>query len=225
MVNSSSDLRLYIDSAEEKDWQEYLSTGIFYGVTTNPKLLSKKGIKFTIDQHQDLAQSAFNFGANEIHMQVWGRETDQMLSIGRELAAIDPRVMVKVPITLAGIRCARQLIEEGHGVTLTAVHSAQQALIAVALGAKYAAPYLGRMTDAGLDGIDEVTSMGRIVASQNSPLRLLVASIRQVSDLTLLAESGLNTFTLLPGIIDDLIENDLTWKAFVSFEDAVRNSG
>ena len=222
MVSTSSGLRLYVDSAEEKDWQHYLPTGIFYGVTTNPKLLNQTGIGFTIDRLAKLAQTAFELGANEIHLQAWGCEMEQMLKIARELARIDQRVMVKVPITPAGILCARKLIAEGSNVTMTAVHSAQQVLIAIALGADYAAPYLGRMTDAGLNGIEEVTSMGRIVAAMDSPLRLLVASIRQTADLKTLAERGLNTFTLLPKIIEDLFENELTRQAIISFEEATR---
>ena len=222
MVSESSSLRLYIDSADEKDWRRYLPIGIFYGVTTNPKLLHQAGIGFTIDRLAKLANIAFELGAQEIHMQVWGRETEPMLRIGRELAGIDQRIMVKVPINLAGILCARQLIAEGSNVTLTAVHSAQQVLIAIALGASYAAPYLGRMTDGGLNGIEEVTSMGRIVEVMNSPLRLLVASIRKTADLVTLAGRGLNTFTILPPLIDDLLENELTRKAVVSFEAAVR---
>ena len=222
MVSTSSGLRLYVDSAKEKDWRHYLPTGIFYGVTTNPKLLNQTGIDFTIDRLAKLAQTAFELGANEIHLQAWGCEMEQMLEIGRELARIDQRVMVKVPITPAGILCARKLIAEGSNVTMTAVHSAQQVLIAIALGASYAAPYLGRMTDGGLNGIGEVTSMGRIVAAMGSPLRVLVARIRQTADLKTLAERGLNTFTLLPKIIDDLLENELTRQAVISFEEAVR---
>ena len=86
MRSEPSTLRLYVDSAEESDWQRYLPTGIFYGVTTNPKLLHQSGIDFNVDQLAKLANTAFGLGANEIHIQVWGRETEQMLKIGRELA-------------------------------------------------------------------------------------------------------------------------------------------
>ena len=222
MHSEPSTLRLYVDSAEESDWERYLPTGIFYGVTTNPKLLHQSGIDFNVDQLTKLANTAFGLGANEIHIQVWGRETEQMLKIGRELAGIDARVMVKVPINPAGILCPRQLIAEGAYVTLTAVHSAQQALIAIALGARYAAPYLGRMKDGGLNGIEEVTSMGRIVKAMDSPLRLLVASIRQTSDLVTLAERGMDTFTILPPLIEELLENELTQLAVDAFEAAVK---
>lgn len=222
MHSETSTLRLYVDSADEKDWQVTLGTGIFYGVTTNPKLLRKAGIAFKIDPLAKLANTAFDLGANEIHMQVWGRETVEMLNVGRELAMIDSRVMVKVPINTAGIFCARQLIAEGVNVTLTAVHSVQQVLIAIALGARYAAPYLGRMTDAGLNGMEEVTGMGRIVKELNSPLRVLVASVRQSAQLSTLAGRGLNTFTILPSLLDELLENELTHLAVESFEAAVQ---
>jgi transaldolase len=220
MLEGMPSLRLFIDSVEIGDWERYLPTGLFYGVTTNPKLLAHSGFEFNVDQLGKLAKSAFELGANEIHLQVWGRETEKMLEIGRKLGAIDQRVMVKVPINLPGILCARQMIAEGSNVTLTALHSAGQALTAVALGAKYAAPYLGRMTDGGLDGLGEIKVMNRIIKEVNSPLRLLVASIRNISDLVSLAEAGLNTFTLLPPLIKELMENNLTDIAVEGFESA-----
>ena len=221
MPDSPSTLRMYIDSVEISDWEKYLPTGVFYGVTTNPKLLAKSGVDFAVDRLRGLAGSAFDLGANEIHLQVWGRETEKMLEIGRKLGAIDQRVMVKVPINQQGILCARQLIAEGTNITLTALHSARQALSAVALGARYAAPYLGRMSDGGLDGLAEVGAMDRIIKEMNSPLRLLVASIRNISDLVTLAQLGLNTFTLLPPLVEELMKNDLTDLAVDSFESAV----
>jgi len=225
MTREESLLRLYIDSANPDDWDTYLATGMFYGVTTNPNLIAKAGMKFEIDSLKGLAKTAFDFGANEIHMQVWGREPEEMLEVGRGLAAIDPRVMVKVPIDITGILLAKQLIDEGANVTLTALHFAQQAVTAVSMGAKYAAPYLGRMTDGGLNGMEEVTTMGQIIKEMNSPLRLLVASIRQSEDLVTLASKGLNTFTLLPRIIHEFLENSLTDKAVKSFQAAVIQAG
>jgi transaldolase len=224
MLNGKSTLRLYIDSVDSADWEKFVPAGVFYGVTTNPKLLAQSGIDFKVDKLAGLARSAFDLGASEIHLQVWGRETEKMLEVGRELGAIDQRVMVKVPINGPGILCARELISEGTNVTLTALHSARQALIAVSLGPHYAAPYLGRMSDGGLDGLEEVTAMHRIIQEMNSPLRLLVASIRQVSDLVTLARRGLNTFTLLPPLIEELLANELTDLAVDSFESAVEGS-
>jgi transaldolase len=219
-MTGNNSLRLFIDSADIKEWQNYLGSGLFYGVTTNPKLLAKTGREFSVDQLAFLAGNAFELGAQEIHLQVWGRAAGKMLETGRQLSSIDPRVLVKVPATPAGISCASALIKEGSRVTLTALHSASQVLIAHALGACYAAPYLGRMTDSGLDGLEEVITMERILSRLESPVRLLVASIREVGDLAALAAEGLNTFTLLPSLIEQLLSNKLTELAAASFEQA-----
>ena len=219
MPDSSAKLRLYIDSSDRADWEHFLPTGLFYGVTTNPKLLYQAGIPYTVQNLAGLAQDAFSLGAQEIHLQVWGGETAPMLAVGRELAAIDPRVSVKVPITQAGILVARQLIEEGAKVTLTAVHAAVQMLPVIALGAAYAAPYMGRMSDAGLDGPGEVIAMQQMIDHLDSSTRLLVASIRQLSDLTTLARNGVDTFTLLPPLLEEMLNNPLTIKAAADFEE------
>jgi transaldolase len=214
-----SRLRLYIDTPDTAVWKRYLPSGIFFGVTTNPKLLYQTGIPNTVENLAGLAKTAFDLGAQEIHLQVWGGETEPMLAIGRQLAAIDPRVSVKVPITEAGLLCARQLIAEGAQVTLTAVHAAVQMLPVIALGATYAAPYLGRMNDAGLDGLDEIVAMQQMIDRLGSPTRVLVASIRQLSDLTALARQGLDTFTLLPQLVEELLTNPQTLKATADFEE------
>lgn len=215
----SSRLRLYVDTPDTAIWQRTLAGGFFYGVTTNPKLLYQAGIPNTVENLGNLAHTAFDLGAQEIHLQVWGGETEPMLAIGRQLAAIDPRVSVKVPITEAGLLCARQLIEEETTVTLTAVHAAVQMLPVIALGAAYAAPYLGRMNDAGLDGLDEILAMQQMIDRLDSSTRLLVASIRQLSDLTTLARQGLDTFTLLPRLVEDFLNNPQTLKAAADFEE------
>lgn len=225
MSGEVSLLRLYIDSANPDDWDTYLATGMFYGVTTNPKLLVKSGVEFKINAMKKLAKTAFGLGAQEIHLQIWGDEPEEMLEVGKELAAIDKRVMVKVPIDITGILLANQLITGGANVTLTALHFAQQVVTAVAMGAKYAAPYLGRMNDAGMDGMREVRTMGRIIDRTMSPLRLLVASIRSSEDLVTLASRGLNTFTLVPPIIHDMMENELTRLAVESFNKAFKHTG
>lgn len=222
MSEAKSKLRLYIDSSDRADWEQFLPTGLFYGVTTNPKLLYQMGMPCTVENLGQLAQTAFELGAQEIHLQVWGGEMAPMLAVGRELAAIDGRVSVKVPITEAGILVARQLIEEGARVTLTAVHAAVQLLPVIALGADYAAPYMGRMSDTGLDGPGEVMAMQRMIERLESPTRLLVASIRQLSDLATLAQHGVDTFTLLPPLLEEMLNNPLTIKAADDFEQKAR---
>lgn len=224
MAREESLLRLYIDSADPAEWSKYLATGMFIGVTTNPKLIAQAGLPFQIDVLADLASRAFSLGAKEIHLQAWGKDVEEMLEIGRGLAAIDDRVMVKIPIHFSGILVANQLIDEGAKVTLTALHAAQQALTAVGLGAKYAAPYLGRMSDGGMNGFEEVIQMGRIIRETNSSLQLVVASIRQVEDLVNLASRGITCFTLQPKLLQTIYQNDLTDKAVQAFDAIVKNA-
>lgn len=224
MVKNTPKLRLYIDSVDSQDWAAYLPTGLFYGVTTNPKLLAEGGFDFEVSKLGILAENAFEQGAQEIHLQVWGTGFEDMLAVGLELGRISERVRVKVPVTPEGLRCASQLIRSGMGVTLTALHAAEQALLAAALSADYAAPYLGRMNDGGLNGLEEIICMQRILDNQGSSTRLLVASIRRINDLVTLSENGLSTFTLLPSLIEELLQNDLTDLATASFQDAVEGS-
>ncbi len=211
-------LKLYLDSAEIALWEKYLPSGIFYGITMNPKLLRTAGIESKIENLATLAKKAFELGANEVHLQVWGESFDAWLKIARKLSAIDRRVMVKVPLTEDGVRCAKTLIAEGVGVTLTAAHASHQVLTAISLDADYLAPYLGRMTDAGQEGVEEIIAMQKIINTTKSPLRLLVASIRQIDDVVTLAQHGVHSFALPPERIDELLKNRLTQRAAESFE-------
>jgi transaldolase len=215
-------LKLLVDTADVSIWERLLPTGVFYGVTTNPKLINQASLPCTVKSLHGLARTAFDLGANEIHLQVWGTQTNKMLSIGRELAAIDPRVRVKVPGTRAGFPCAKTLAHEGARVTLTALYAAQQALAAIALGAAYAVPYLGRMNDAKLDGIAEVIAMQEIVTQFTSHTRVLVASIRELEDVVSLARHGVGVYALQPSLAEALLDHPLSIQAAADFEENAR---
>jgi transaldolase len=215
-------LKLLVDTAEVSIWECLLPSGVFFGVTTNPKLINQAGLPCTIESLRRLAGTAFDLGANEIHLQVWGTQTSEMLAIGRELAAIDPRVRVKVPGIRAGFPCARTLAAEGAQVTLTALYAAEQTLAAIALGAAYAVPYLGRMTDAKMDGLTEVIAMQEIINQFPSNTRVLVASIRQLSDVVTLARHGVGVYALQPSLAEALIDHPFSIQAAADFEENAR---
>ncbi len=155
-------LRFLLDSAERAAWAEWLPLGCFHGVTTNPVLLKAADVPCTVAAITDLVRRAIDLGAGEVHAQTWGRARDAYLEHGRAWAAIDPKVVVKVPTTVEGAAAAAKLRDEGVRLTMTAVYTVAQALIASALGAEYAAPYLGRMNDAGHDGFGEIAAMAEI---------------------------------------------------------------
>jgi transaldolase len=217
-------LRWYLDTADTTAWAEWLPSGLFYGVTTNPTLLQRANQPCSIEHLSQLAQRAFELGAGEIQVQAWGETAEALYRCGSQLATQDRRVVVKLPITRAGCAAGRQLIQAGKRVTMTAVYRAPQALIAAALGAECAAPYLGRISDGGRDGRAEIIAMQRSLDGVGSPLRLLVASIREIDDLAVLAAAGLNTFTFSPAIARSLFDISDTLTAAAAFEAAVHST-
>jgi transaldolase len=165
-------IRLFLDTADTTQWQTWLPTGLFYGVTTNPLLLERSQVTCSVEQLKDLAKQAFNLGVKEVQLQTWGTSVDSLVNTGKRLAAIDNRVVVKVPITKVGTEAASRLIAQGIRITLTGVYAVHQVLIAAALGADYAAPYLGRINDLGRNGRDDLVAMQREIAGVSSATRI-----------------------------------------------------
>lgn len=212
-------LKLLLDSADPAAWRIWLASGLFRGVTTNPTLLRRAGQPCTVAALETLAQQAFSLGAEEIHLQAWGPDVEAATACGLALGGIDrQRVLVKVPITRAGVETARRLIVAGIAVTFTACYQAHQVLIAAALGARYIAPYLGRICDSGRDGHGELIAMQRCLEGVGSSTQLLVASLRCPEDLTRLAAAGMGTFTLAPELAEALFACQATFEASAQFE-------
>lgn len=218
-------IRLFLDTADIREWQNWLPTGLFYGVTTNPLLLERDNVNCTIDRLQDLAKGGFNLGAKEVQLQTWGTSVDSLVKTGILLAEIDNRIVVKVPITKIGTQAASGLIAEGIRVTLTGVYAVHQVAIAAALGADYTAPYLGRINDLGRNGREDLVAMAKIISGIGSATRILVASIRSVDDIAFLASQGLNTFTLSPAIAASFFDVAATIQAASDFQEAARKMG
>jgi transaldolase len=219
-------LRLFLDSADPSDWEEYLPLGIFHGVTTNPLLLERAGQSCTVANLRRLTARARDLGAGEIHVQTWGSGIEAMTETAEELATLtDPgiRAMVKIPASAAGFRAAKIMVGNNIPVTLTAVYTPGQVLAAAGLGADYAAPYLGRLDDAGQDGPATIEAMKNILSGTGTATRLLVASLRSVQQVIELAVKGLDTFTFGTKVARELITSDLTSAAASDFQRAAES--
>ncbi|WEK51774.1 MAG: transaldolase family protein [Candidatus Kaistia colombiensis] len=212
--------RLFLDSADRAAWDEWLPTGLFHGITTNPTILANAGVANTLAELGRLSHAAFEADVAEFQAQTWGRTSEALIANGRVIAALDPRMVVKVPITRDGAIAAATLKAEGVRITMTAVYTAHQALTAAAIGADYVAPYLGRMNDAGRDGFAEILAMQEIIRGAGSPTRVLVASLRAVDDLVRLGRLGVDTFTFSPKVAGALFAEALTEAAAEGFEKA-----
>ena len=213
-------LRLFLDSADRRDWQRWLPTGLFHGITTNPTLLRRAGVRCELGALAELACDAVATGCHEVHLQSWGTEPAVLVERGMALAALAPaRVMVKVPVTLEGTVAAQQLIAAGVAVTFTACYEQPQVLVAAALAAHYIAPYLGRINDQGRDGAAELIAMHRALRGVGSSTRLLVASVRDPLELSNLASAGLDTFTVSAAVAEAFFRSRATAAAALQFEE------
>jgi transaldolase len=223
-VPSPPGLRFFLDTADRAAWAEWLPLGIFHGVTTNPVLLKAAGVPCTLPVLSGLVAEAVELGAGEVQVQTWGRTRVRYVEHGRALAALDSRVVVKVPTTVEGTAAAAVLAREGVRLTMTAVYDPAQALVAGALGAAYAAPYLGRMNDEGRDGFGDIAAMARGARAHGARTRILVASLRQPADVARLAADGLDTFTFSPKVAAAFFSDDATARAVEAFEAAAEGA-
>tara|TARA_B110000977_G_scaffold149577_1_gene189610 strand:+ start:942 stop:1871 length:930 start_codon:yes stop_codon:yes gene_type:complete len=226
-VDYSGNLCMFLDSASEEEWQKWLPSGIFTGVTTNPIILERDNRECSVETLTELAKQALEYDAvQEFQVQTWGTTSDEMWKNGVALASYDKDVIVvKVPGTFEGIKAANALVADGIRVTITAAYASHQAVLAAAVGANYVAPYLGRMNDAGRDGFGVVVEMQKTADKLDSDMRILVASVRNVQDIAKLAAEGCDTFTVSAQIADQMFADPLTTQAAADFEAAAERIG
>lgn len=219
--------RFFLDTANVEEYKRLLPLGLFHGVTTNPTILQRANVPCTVDAIHEIAKVSFLLGAEEFMAQTWGGTVDDLYHTGMELRDLDPDCMIiKVPITAAGVEAAARLkrARGGTRICMTACYSSSQALIAGAAGAEYLAPYLGRMSDTGKDGLGECARMQQIVEGLGCGTRILVASIRDVESMAELATKNLDTYTFSPDIARALFAEPLTDAATRDFEQAAAAS-
>jgi len=209
-------MSLYVDSADRAEVLDLLACGAVAGVTTNPILLSRAGLG--PGGIAAFVEDALAAGAGRVFVQAIGLDAHALAASGRRAAAIDGRVVVKVPCTSPGVTAARSLVDLGVPVLLTAVFHPAQALLAAAVGATWVAPYVGRISDAGRDGVAQVDLMQRALAG--SDVRVLAASIRSLDDAAALAAAAVTDFALNPALCRKLLDDELSVAAALTFEEA-----
>ena len=195
--------RLFIDSANPGDWDIGLSRGWLHGITTNPLIIARAGKRVDLATAQDLVAAAKARDLDEIQLQATGHSAAEMLESGRALRRLWDHVTVKVPATAAGFEAAASLRRDNVSVTVTACYTAHQTMLAASIGARYVAPYYGRMQDAGIDADARLDAMLGI-GNRHGNLRVLVASIRSIEQLELLATRGFDTFTVTAALAAQL---------------------
>ena len=214
----NDDFHLYLDSADLAELQACLPHPVVHGVTTNPTLLQRAGVGRAYVP--DLLKRCIDLGARQVQAQVYSSEVDAMLEDAAVLLPqFDPgQLVIKIPATRQGLDAGARLIAQGVPVTWTAVYAPEQAHFAAQLGAAYAAPYLGRLEDAGIDGLALIAQMQSLVAQRpSSGTRLLVASIRSRAAYLALLGLGVGAITIPPRLFAELLDHPATLAAEAGF--------
>jgi transaldolase len=203
----------FVDTADVAEIRELASLGLLDGVTTNPSLVAKAGRDF-----KTIIAEICEIVPGPVSAEVAATGVEGMLAEGRVLAKIAKNVAVKVPLTWDGLKACRALTGEGIMVNVTLCFSANQALLAAKAGATFISPFIGRLDDIGLDGMDLIREIRTIY--DNYPAlktRILAASIRTVNHVCDAAKVGADVATVPPAILKALVKHPLTDKGLEAF--------
>ena len=211
-------MHFYLDTATRAEAEPLLRSGLFAGLTTNPSILAGAGVLNR--QIPELVDWAVAAGAGTVFVQSWGSTRAELEDRGDWIHSLGDNLVVKVPATAEGVAAARALADRGVRVLVTAVYAREQALPAMAAGAEFLAPYLGRMNDAGRDGAGEIAAIQQCITAGASPLKLLVASLRETAQISALARLGVSHFTFGPATWHKFFADPLTAAAVEVFEAA-----
>ena len=206
-------MKFFVDTADVGEIRELAATGLLDGVTTNPSLVAKAGRDF-----KEIIAEICAAVPGPVSAEVAATDTEGMLKEGRALAKIAKNVTVKVPLTWAGLKACRALTGEGTMVNVTLCFSANQALLAAKAGATFISPFIGRLDDIGLDGMEVVREI-RTIYDNYAQLRteILAASIRTVNHVKQAALIGADVATVPPGVLRALAAHPLTDKGLEAF--------
>lgn len=202
-------MKFFIDTANLSQIKEAHDLGILDGVTTNPSLMAKEGIKgydAIMRHYVDIC----NIVEGDVSAEVVATDLEGMIREGEELAALSEKIVVKIPMIKEGIKAIRYFSQKGIKTNCTLVFSAGQALLAAKAGATYLSPFIGRVDDTGHDGLDLIEQIVDIYATYNFETQVLAASIRSPLHIIKCAQVGADVITAPLDAIMALLNHPLT---------------
>lgn len=202
-------MKFFIDTANLNEIKEAYDLGVLDGVTTNPSLMAKEGIKGT-DAIKAHYKTICNIVDNNVSAEVIATDFETIIKEGHELAKIDDKIVVKVPMIKDGVKALKYFSNEGIRTNCTLVFSAGQALLAAKAGASYVSPFLGRLDDVSQDGLDLIAQIRHIYDNYGYETEILAASIRHVMHIVRCAEIGADVATCPLSAIMGLLKHPLT---------------
>ncbi len=209
-------MKFFIDTANLNDIKEAYDLGVLDGVTTNPSLMAKEGIKGeeNIRKHY---KAICDIVDNNVSAEVISTDFDSMIKEGESLAQIDDKIVVKIPMIKDGVKAIKYLTQKGIRTNCTLIFSAGQALLAAKAGASYVSPFIGRLDDVGTDGLDLIEQIVGIYQNYGFETEVLAASIRHTQHLLQCAQIGADVATCPLKVITGLLNHPLTDKGLAQF--------
>ncbi|WP_299476368.1 fructose-6-phosphate aldolase [uncultured Roseibium sp.] len=205
-------MKFFVDTADTAVIKELESTGLLDGVTTNPSLIAKSGRDF-----KEVIAEICEITGGDVSAEVAATEFDQMIKEAHVLRAIADNVVIKLPLTFDGLKACKQLTEEGTKTNVTLCFSANQALLAAKAGATYISPFIGRLDDMNIEGLDLIREIRVIYDNYGFDTEILAASIRTANHVKECALIGADVATVPPSTLQGLVKHPLTDKGLDAF--------
>ena len=208
-------MRFFIDTAKVEDIKKANDMGVICGVTTNPSLIAKEGRVF-----EEVIAEIASIVDGPISGEVKATTTDAegMIREGREIAGIHPNMVVKIPMTVEGLKACKVLSSEGIKVNVTLIFTSNQALLAARAGAAFVSPFLGRLDDISQRGVDLIREISDIFALTDLDTEIIAASVRNPVHVTDCALAGADIATVPYGVIEQMIKHPLTDAGISKFQ-------
>jgi transaldolase len=205
-------MKFFVDTAEIAEIRELDALGLVDGVTTNPSLIKKSGRDFI-----EVIREICEVTPGPVSAEVVALTAEEMIAEGRKLAGIAENIAVKVPLTWDGLRACRVLTGEGRMVNVTLCFSANQALLAAKAGATFVSPFIGRLDDINLDGMELIRDIRTIFDNYAFRTQILAASVRSPNHITQAALAGADVATAPAKVLQALAGHPLTDKGIEAF--------
>lgn len=212
-------MKFFIDTANVDDIKKANDMGVICGVTTNPSLIAKEGRRL-----EDVIEEIASIVDGPISGEVKATTTDAegMIREGREIAKIHPNMVVKIPMTVEGLKAVKVLAAEGIKTNVTLIFTANQALLAARAGAAYVSPFLGRLDDISVRGVDLVSEIAEIFAVAGIETEIIAASVRNPMHITDCALAGADIATVPYKVIEQMTHHPLTDAGIRKFQEDYR---
>ena len=213
-------MKFFVDSAEIDQIAELNDLGMVDGVTTNPSLIMKSGRDII-----EVTKEICSIVSGPVSAEVTATEAEKMIAEGRKLSEIADNIAIKVPLTWDGLKACKVLSGEGNMVNVTLCFSANQALLAAKAGATFISPFIGRLDDINIDGMDLIEDIRVIYDNYGFETQILAASIRTVNHVLESARIGADVMTAPPSVIKSLTNHPLTDKGLAAFLADIEKTG